>query len=258
MQLKVCGKSGDGQGARRLAALAGHWTKHPPRSRDREVPCTPRLDAVELRRLRRDPIPSRERILNGKFRKGPVPRDTSPPAQCRRAVKRHHGNARPYTLRRIERRNRKAAVMLLDGASLAVAGLLVGLSRVHVRTVAHRRGVRFDHGARRWGRVLGASVLTPQRGGRLPSPPGVEAGEGWGEGPVVAGRSATARGKPPDPPPPVPHTPTGASRRAPPTPPDDPYPLRPCKCAGDGLCGGPWPCRVRERERERERERGTR
>ena len=114
----------------------------------------PSLDAEELRSLKRPP--RRDRIVDGRFRKGPVPRDTAPAAQRRRAVRRWHGNGRSWTIRtKIPRRNRKLVGLALSGWSVRRIGRFVGVSKSHVHRIVTVT-CRYRDG--RWERVSHASV----------------------------------------------------------------------------------------------------
>ncbi len=134
-------------------------TGGPTQCTARPNPQPPDLTPERIRDL--DP-----RIVDGRFRKGPVPADTSPAAQQRRAVKRWHGNARTWTLTvTIPRRNRKLVAMALDGCSVRFASMLSGMSKSHVHRIISKV-LRYRAG--RWERrVSHAGVLTAP-----PMPPG--------------------------------------------------------------------------------------
>ena len=123
------------------------------------APYSPALDRIEARHARR-PCSARGRIQDGRFRKGPVPRDTSPAAQRRRAVYRHHGNARRWTIAvHLPRRNRQLCRLLMAGWSLRrVARFIPGrgeggripISHVHVRRLAAQAGIRWNPATMSW------------------------------------------------------------------------------------------------------------
>lgn len=117
---------------------------------------------------------ARARTWDGRFRKGPVPRDTSPAAQQRRAVKRWHGNARKWTLIvAIPRRNRRIVHHALDGGSVRVIALVMGLSKSHVHRIL--RAV-LDWDGTRWCRGVSHASVSSTRTRKEPA--GFDEGEG--------------------------------------------------------------------------------
>ena len=173
--------------------------KGTPRKADQQAgqrvaPYTPALDALELRSLRRPP--RRDRLRDGRFRKGPVPRDTRPPAQRRRAVKRWHGNARRWTVMvEIPRRNRGMVRLALAGWSMRrIAGFGGALGKSQVHRIV-RQTCTYSGG--RW-KVSHASVYSMQTRGHRTVQPTV--GTAWrGDWPAVERGGATAKAGPKSP-----------------------------------------------------------